>query len=162
MCKAAQAFVDVHWIRLNAPVTRVNDRWSDDHVGKVGLSVKSISRSDSQPHQTRSVAYPELVSRGVSKTRKFKWLVKVGASIYQTPDLKKILAGGVSGQPKTPPVYATGDQQFDLPAIYSKLLPFPRDRQTSDHSPISLTKWAWAFTKACASNQEERTLWKVS
>ena len=40
------------------------------------------------------VAYPELVSRGVSKTRKFKWLVKVGASIYQTPDLKKILAGG--------------------------------------------------------------------
>ena len=32
----------------------------------------------------------------------FKWLVKVGASIYQTPDLKKILAGGGggSGQPK--------------------------------------------------------------
>ena len=27
------------------------------------------------------VAYPELVSRGVSKTRKFKWLVKVGANI---------------------------------------------------------------------------------
>ena len=26
-----------------------------------------------------SVAYPELVSRGVSKSRKFKWLVKVGA-----------------------------------------------------------------------------------
>ena len=25
------------------------------------------------------VAYPELVSRGVSKSRKFKWLVKVGA-----------------------------------------------------------------------------------
>ena len=35
-----------------------------------------------------AVAYPELVSRGVSKTRKFKWLVKVDASIYQTPDLK--------------------------------------------------------------------------
>ena len=29
------------------------------------------------PGQT--VAYPELVSRGVSKSRKFKWLVKVGA-----------------------------------------------------------------------------------
>ena len=26
-----------------------------------------------------AVAYPELVSRGVSKSRKFKWLVKVGA-----------------------------------------------------------------------------------
>ena len=26
-----------------------------------------------------SVAYPELVSRGVSKSRNFKWLVKVGA-----------------------------------------------------------------------------------
>ena len=26
-----------------------------------------------------TVAYPELVSRGVSKNRKFKWLVKVGA-----------------------------------------------------------------------------------
>ena len=38
-----------------------------------------------------TVAYPELVSRGVSKTRKFKWLVKVG--VYQTPDFKKILAG---------------------------------------------------------------------
>ena len=54
------------------------------------------------------VAYPELVSRGVSKTRTFKWLVKVGASIYQTPDLKKMLAGGgVSGQPKNHPGYAT-------------------------------------------------------
>ena len=28
---------------------------------------------------TTPVAYPELVSRGVSKSRKFKWLVKVGA-----------------------------------------------------------------------------------
>ena len=26
-----------------------------------------------------AVAYPELVSRGVSESRKFKWLVKVGA-----------------------------------------------------------------------------------
>ena len=29
------------------------------------------------------------------------------------------------------------DQGFDLPTIYSKLLPFPRDRQTSGHSPLS-------------------------
>ena len=47
---------------------------------------------------------------GVSITRKFKWLVKVGASIYQTPDLKKVLAGGVSGQPKILPGYATGHE----------------------------------------------------
>ena len=30
-------------------------------------------------HCTQTMAYPELVSRGVSKSRKFKWLVKVGA-----------------------------------------------------------------------------------
>ena len=29
--------------------------------------------------EVTSVAYPQLVSRGVSKSRKFKWLVKVGA-----------------------------------------------------------------------------------
>ena len=31
------------------------------------------------------------------------------------------------------------DQGFDLPAIYSELLPFPRDRdhQTNDHLPMS-------------------------
>ena len=29
--------------------------------------------------ECHSVVYPELVSRGVSKSRKFKWLVKVGA-----------------------------------------------------------------------------------
>ena len=34
-------------------------------------------------HQT--VAYPELVSKGVSKSRNFKWLVKVGASKGVTP-----------------------------------------------------------------------------
>ena len=33
----------------------------------------------------RAVAYPELVSRGVSKSRKFKWLVKIGASKGVTP-----------------------------------------------------------------------------
>ena len=43
---------------------------------------------------SKPVAYPELVSRGVSKTRKSKWLVKVGASIYQTPDLKQNLGWG--------------------------------------------------------------------
>ena len=36
------------------------------------------------------VAYPELVSRGVSERRKCKWLVRVGASItVSPPDLKK-------------------------------------------------------------------------
>ena len=41
------------------------------------------------------MAYPELVSRGVSKSHKFKWLVKVGASkgVIRV-DLKKIMAGG--------------------------------------------------------------------
>ena len=34
-----------------------------------------------------------------SKTRTFKWLVKVGASIYQTPDLKKKLGLGGGGFP---------------------------------------------------------------
>ena len=33
----------------------------------------------------RAVAYPELVSRGVSKSRKFKWLVKIVASKGVTP-----------------------------------------------------------------------------
>ena len=33
----------------------------------------------SGPDWVHPVAYPELVSRGVSKSRKFKWLVKVGA-----------------------------------------------------------------------------------
>ena len=57
----------------------------------------------------QSVAYPELVSRGVSKSHTFKWLVKVGASkgVIRV-DLKKIMAGGgVSGQPKKPSGYAT-------------------------------------------------------
>ena len=34
-----------------------------------------------------AVAYPELVSGGVSKSHKFKWLVKVGAGKGLTPDL---------------------------------------------------------------------------
>ena len=54
------------------------------------------------------MAYPELVSRGVSKSHKFKGLVKVGASkgVIRV-DLKKIMARGVSGQPENPPGYAT-------------------------------------------------------
>ena len=54
------------------------------------------------------MAYPELVSRGVSERRKCKWLVRVGASNGVTPLIKKIMAGGgVSGQPENPPGYAT-------------------------------------------------------
>ena len=34
-----------------------------------------------------SVAYPEFVSGEVSKSRKFKWLVKAGVSKGVTPDL---------------------------------------------------------------------------
>ena len=37
----------------------------------IGLTLAVSSRP--------TVAYPELVSRGVSKSRKFKWLVKIGA-----------------------------------------------------------------------------------
>ena len=55
------------------------------------------------------MAYPELVSRGVSKSRKFKWLVKVGACKDVNPLIKKNHGwGGVSGQPENPPGYATG------------------------------------------------------
>ena len=43
----------------------------------------------------------------VSKTCKFKWLVKVSASIYQTPDLKKILAGGGGPGSEKNPGYPT-------------------------------------------------------
>ena len=56
-----------------------------------------------------AVAYPELVSRGVSKSRKFKWLVKVGACKDVNPLIKKNHGrGGVSGQPENPPGYVTG------------------------------------------------------
>ena len=42
-----------------------------------------------------TVAYPELVSRGVSERRKCTWLVKVGASNgVNPPYLKKIMVGG--------------------------------------------------------------------
>ena len=40
------------------------------------------------------MAYPELVSRGVSKSRKCKWLMKVGASNGVIPSLKKSWPGG--------------------------------------------------------------------
>ena len=56
-----------------------------------------------------SAAYPELVSRGVSKRSKYMRLVKIGASKGVTPLIEKIMAGGgVSGQPKNHPGYATG------------------------------------------------------
>ena len=50
------------------------------------------------------VAYPELVSRGVSERRKCKWLVRVGASNGVTPLIKKNhgRGGGVCGQPENP------------------------------------------------------------
>ena len=39
----SQAFVDVHahFVRLTAPMTRVNGRWSDDHVGTVVIRYRS-------------------------------------------------------------------------------------------------------------------------
>ena len=52
-----------------------------------------------------SVAYPELVSRGVSKSRKCKWLVKVGACKDVNPLIKKNHGrggGGFPGNQKTP------------------------------------------------------------
>ena len=58
------------------------------------------------------MAYPELVSRGVSKSRKFKWLVKVGACNDVNPLIKQNHGregGGVSGQPENPPGYATDE-----------------------------------------------------
>ena len=62
------------------------------------------------------MAYPELVSRGVSKSRKFKWLVKVGACKDVNPLIKKkiMAGGGVSGQPENPPGYATADVCISL------------------------------------------------
>ena len=58
-----------------------------------------------------SVAYPELVSRGVSKSRKFKWLVKVGACKDVNPLIKKKSwpgGGGGFRATRKPPGYATG------------------------------------------------------
>ena len=54
------------------------------------------------------MAYPELVSGGVSKSHKCKGLVKVGAGkgVIRV-DLKKHGRGGVSEQPENPPGYAT-------------------------------------------------------
>ena len=51
-----------------------------------------------------AVAYPGLVSRGVSKSRKCKWLVKVGASNRVTHLIIKTKSwpGGGSGQPENP------------------------------------------------------------
>ena len=46
---------------------------------KVGLHQGSGSSPCLFAMVMDTVAYPELVSRGVSKSRKFKWLVKVGA-----------------------------------------------------------------------------------
>ena len=51
------------------------------------------------------MAYPELVLRGVSKSRKFKWLVKVGACKDVNPLIKKKSwpgGGGFPGNQKTP------------------------------------------------------------
>ncbi len=49
------------------------------------------------------MAYPELVSRGVSKSCKFKWLVKVGACKDVNPLIKKNHGrGGFPGNQKTP------------------------------------------------------------
>ena len=49
------------------------------------------------------MAYPELVSGFFSKSHTFKGLVKVSASKgVMRVDLKKIMAGGVSGQTEKP------------------------------------------------------------
>ena len=45
-------------------------------------------------HTQKPVAYPEVVSGGVSKSRKCKWLVKVGASKGVTQILKNHGRGG--------------------------------------------------------------------
>ena len=82
-------------------------------VGVRSLSLSSLSQRNAvtarKTSSSCSVAYPELVSRGVSKSRKFKWLVKVGACKDVNPLIKKNhgRGGGVSGQPETPPGYAT-------------------------------------------------------
>ena len=80
------------------------------------------------PKQQETVAYPELVSRGVSKSRKFKWLVKVGACKDVNPLIKKNMAGGgVSGQPETPLDTPLGKRirtrtlSIGRPAFYSEL-----------------------------------------
>ena len=67
------------------------------------LQIKNLSESN-------AVAYPALVSRGVSERRKCKWLVRVGASNGVTPHRFKKnhgRGGGVSGQPENPPGYTT-------------------------------------------------------
>ena len=61
-----------------------------------------LSKSDSRKSDPNPVAYPELVSGGGSKSRKFKWLVKVGAKGCHRPDKKIMAGGGGSGQPENP------------------------------------------------------------
>ena len=51
-----------------------------DDNSRMTTGVKNtITRRKIKKQRLLSVAYPELVSRGVSKSPKFKWLVKVGA-----------------------------------------------------------------------------------
>ena len=71
------------------------------------------------------MAYPELVSRGVSKSRKFKWLVKVGACKDVNPLIKKNhgRGGGVSGQPENPPGYATATVEEEEKFISGTIAP---------------------------------------
>ena len=79
-----------------------------------------------------AVAYPELVSGGggggVSKSRKFKWLVKVGASRGVPPDLKK---------PCRPMYYCDTMRQTHVQKEWY-LFNLPHNNKTNTHVKVTL------------------------
>ena len=73
------------------------------YLSEVELISKDENSDSKNVLYKPAVAYPELVSRGVSKSRKCKWLVKIGASYGVTPLNKKSWpGGGVPCNQKTP------------------------------------------------------------
>ena len=71
--------------------------------------------------------------RKVCKGKKVCFL-KVCFYVAQNPVLKQKVREAIEIKTRQPTT--NRDQGFDLP-IHSELLPFPRDRQTSGHSPVS-------------------------
>ena len=72
-------------VTVSVPQTQTVDRRRGVKEGKVGW-VLSVPRDTGRLSVINATyQYPELVSGFPPKTRKFKWLVKVGASIVSTP-----------------------------------------------------------------------------
>ena len=66
------------------------------------------------------VAYPELVSRGVSKSRKCRWLMKVGVSNGATPILKNNGREGGFRATRKPPWIRHGLRNICVCTFYTQ------------------------------------------